>query len=209
MKKHLIYGDLIFYLALPYLIWRFGQEPLGDYTAMLLTTVPGIFYTIYRFISEKQFNVTGLFILSTMTLGTIIDLMSQSAERMQWNNVYYGVALGLFWLLTILFKKPLAMYFAIDIAYLQGHNRNDSYKLFTIPDLYPSFCWLTALFAIRNFGQAGFKAYLLNTIGIEHYDRILFYMKVYGWTFSVIIFISFLYIANKISKYTDLTIPKS
>ncbi|MGE7952042.1 hypothetical protein [Lysinibacillus xylanilyticus] len=59
-NKILILFELIFYAVLPYVIWNLGREPLGDYTAMLISTIPGIVYTIYRFILDKQFNITGL-----------------------------------------------------------------------------------------------------------------------------------------------------
>ncbi|MEQ6356007.1 VC0807 family protein [Lysinibacillus sp. M3] len=78
----------MFYAGLPYVIWNFGREPLGDYTAMLISTIPGIVYTIYRFILDKQFNITGLLILCSLALGTTVDLLSGSAEQMIWNGVY-------------------------------------------------------------------------------------------------------------------------
>ena len=85
-NKKFILLDLIFYAALPYLIWNFGRDSLGDYTAMLVSTIPGFVYTIYRFILDKQFNITGLFILGSLALGTTVDLLSGSAEQMIWNG---------------------------------------------------------------------------------------------------------------------------
>ena len=70
-NKSMILLELLFYAALPYAIWNFGREPFGDYVAMLLSTVPGFVYTIYRFILDKQFNITGFFILGSLALGTL------------------------------------------------------------------------------------------------------------------------------------------
>ena len=90
-NKNMVIMELLFYAALPYVIWKFGREPLGDYVAMLLSTIPGFIYTIYRFIKDKQFNVTGVFILASLLLSTTVDLLSGSAEQMIWNGVYLGL----------------------------------------------------------------------------------------------------------------------
>src|SRR5699024_11301313 len=90
-NKKIILLDLIFYLVLPYVIWKFGKEPLCDYLAMILSTVSGFVYTIYRFILEKQFNIAGLFIIGSLALSTTVDLLSGSAERMLWYSVYVGL----------------------------------------------------------------------------------------------------------------------
>ena len=62
MKKYAVILDLIFYVVLPFVIWTFGRESLGDYWALLLSTVPGFIYTITNFVRDRQFNITGIFI---------------------------------------------------------------------------------------------------------------------------------------------------
>ncbi|MBS2970420.1 hypothetical protein J9317_16860 [Metabacillus sp. KIGAM252] len=199
MKKHLIISDILFYLVLPYVIWEYGKAPLGDYWAMLLSTVPGIIYTVYRFFAEKQFNVTGLFIMASLSINTIIDLLSQNAERMQQNNVWVSVGFGLFWIATILIKKPFGLYLMVDIAYLQGHKREDSLKLYKQPKLLPLFYLVSFVFAMQNLLNAALRAFLLNQYGIAQYDKILFYMKIYGWVFTVILMITFVFVGMRIN----------
>ncbi|MGE7912884.1 VC0807 family protein [Lysinibacillus xylanilyticus] len=106
-NKILILFELIFYAALPYVIWNLGREPLGDYTAMLISTIPGIVYTIYRFILDKQFNITGLLILSSLALGTTVDLLSGSAEQMIWNGVYLSLFYTFLYIVTLMIKRPV------------------------------------------------------------------------------------------------------
>ncbi|MEG0601399.1 MAG: hypothetical protein RR494_14635, partial [Vagococcus sp.] len=90
-SKKLILFDLFFYAAIPYIVWNFGREPFGDYVAMLISTIPGFAYTCSRFFLDKQFNVTGLFILGSLALGTIVNLLSGSAEQMIRNGIYLGL----------------------------------------------------------------------------------------------------------------------
>jgi len=104
MKKLMVL-DLIFYMILPLLLWNYGREPFGDYYAMLLSTVPGFIYTVYRFLRERQLNISGLLIILSLFLSTIINLLSGSAENMLWNQVYFGYVYAALFLLSILFRK--------------------------------------------------------------------------------------------------------
>ena len=119
MKKesNLIIYDLILYLVFPLVLYKVLQHYFSDYWAMLLPTVPGILYTLFRFWYTKQFNVTGIFIISTLTVSTAVDLLALgSAKNLIVYNVYYHFALVGVFLILLALKKPLPYYFMIDIA---------------------------------------------------------------------------------------------
>ncbi|WP_240948557.1 VC0807 family protein [Bacillus sp. RO1] len=203
MKNKIVVFDLLFYLALPYLIWKFGQEPLGDYYAILLSTAPGFVYTIVRFAIERQFNVTGMFIMVSLLVSTLVDILSGDAFTMLQNSIYVSAGFGLFILGTMLIKKPLALYLGVDIAYLQGHKREDSFRLYRQKSILPAFYILTGIFALRGFVAAGLKYYLIGVYGVQGYDRILFFMKVNGWVFGVLIAGGFIYSSLKVNEYLE------
>ncbi|WP_241773258.1 VC0807 family protein [Bacillus sp. LL01] len=203
MKNKIVVFDLIFYLALPYLIWKFGQEPLGDYYAILLSTAPGFVYTIIRFAVERQFNVTGMFIMVSLFISTLVDILSGDAFTMLQNSVYVSAGFGLFILGTMLVKRPLALYFGVDIAYLQGHKREDSLKLYRQKSILPAFYIITGIFALRGLVAAGLKFYLIGVYGVQGYDRILFFMKVNGWVFGALIAAGFIYSSLKINDHLE------
>ncbi|MDN4074871.1 VC0807 family protein [Fictibacillus terranigra] len=203
MKKSIVVFDLLFYLILPYLIWNQGRDVLGDYYAILLSSVPGFIYTIFRFVKEKQFNVTGMFILFSLFAGTAIDLLSGGAERMLWNQVFFGIFMALLIFTTILIKQPLGMHFAVDIAYIQGEPRDKTQSLYRKPEFYKYFVGLTGLFAFRSLFQAGLKSYLLMEYGAKKYDFILFAMKISGWIFGGLITAGFVFISLKIYNYHE------
>lgn len=141
--------DLVFYLVIPFLIWKFAKPYIDPYYAMLLSSVPGIIYTLYTFKKEKQFNVTGFFILITLISNTTVDLLSGAAERMLWNDAYYHIVLGIIVICTIFIKKPLMLYFAADIAALQGHDRDKSRELYRDSRIYPALQYLTLFFGLQ------------------------------------------------------------
>ncbi|GEL77567.1 VC0807 family protein [Tenuibacillus multivorans] len=210
--KNFVLLDLIFYVGIPLLIWNYGRDPLGDYYAMLLSTVPGIIYTIYRFIKQKQFNIAGLFIIGSLIVSTTVNVMSNGAENMLWNQVYLGYATAGLFLLSIILLRPLALYFAVDFAYLQGHPRGNSKALFNAKGLFKWFQLLTGLFVFRGIFQNSLKAWLIMQYGVDGYDKMLIYLQVTGWVFTGLIIISYIFISSKITQYlkeNDYQIPAS
>lgn len=195
--------DLIFYAALPYIIWKYGRDPFGDYIAMLISTVPGFIYTIYRFIMERQFNVAGLFILGSLVLGTAVDLLSGSAERMIWNGIYLGLFYVFIHFIFLVIKRPLALYFAIDFAYLQGHKRKHSTTLFYQKGIFQWFQIIQTMFVVRGLFMAGLKTYLLQTYGVDGYGSMLIYRQVAGWVFGGIIMGLFCYTNVPIQNFFE------
>lgn len=201
-NKYLIFLELLFYAALPYAIWKFGREPFGDYAAMLLSSVPGIIYTVYRFAKDRQFNVTGLFILGSMLIGTTVDLLSGSAEQMIWNNVYLGLFYTFLYVILFIIKKPFPLYVAIDFAYLQGYARKDSKTLFFQKGIFGWFQLIQLVFIVRGLVMAGITVFLLRKYGIDSYGDMLIYKRLAGWLFSGILTGMFFYISVVIQKYT-------
>lgn len=201
MNKKLIMLDLICYGAIPYLMWNYGREPLGDYIAILLSTVPGLIYTVYRFIKEKQFNIAGLFIITSLLIGTIVNLFSSSADNMLWNQVYLGFITGVIFLLSMMMKKPLALYFAVDMAYLQGYRREDSKELFNSKGLFLWFQIINILFVFRSIFTSSLKASLVQKYGADGYDKVIIYLNISGWVFNALIFLGFIFISNKIAQF--------
>lgn len=200
MKKLMVL-DLIFYMILPLLLWNYGREPFGDYYAMLLSTVPGFIYTVYRFLRERQLNISGLSIILSLFLSTIVNLLSGNAENMLWNQVYLGYVYAALFLLSILFRKPLALYFAVDFAYLQGYPRKNSKALFSSKGIFKWYQMMTGLFFVRSIFQNSLKAWLIYSYGVEGYGQMLIYMQISGWFFSGLIMIGYFYVVSKVNRY--------
>lgn len=193
--------ELLFYVALPYCIWNFGREPFGDYAAMLLSTIPGFIYTIYRFVLDKQFNITGLFILCSLVLGTTVNLLSGSAEQMIWNGIYLGLFYTFLYFVALIIKRPLSLYFAVDFAYLQGHDRKNSKQLFNEKGIFKWFQFIEAIFVIRGLFMAALTVLLLKKYGVDGYGSMLIYKQIAGWIFGAIIMGMFFYINVPVRKH--------
>lgn len=204
MKKNLFILDIIFYVGLPLFVWHVLRDHVGDYAAMLLTSVPGIIYTLYRFKEMKEINVTGTFILATMVIGMVVDLMSGSALQMLWNNVYYAAAIGVFYLLTMLLKKPLALYFALDMAELQGYDRTFSKHLYFQKRLFIVFQLITFVFALRNVLSVLLNSWLIQQYGVEAFDNGILIKQILGWVMTGLTIIGFIYVGKVIQDSPEM-----
>lgn len=208
MNRRLALLDIICYVAIPFIIWNYGREPFGDYWAIIFSTVPGLIYTIYRFWSERQFNILGIFIILSLLIDTTVNLLSGSAENMLWNQVYLGYGYAGVFLISVVLKRPLALYFMVDWAYIQGFARKNSISLYYRRELFTGFQVLTGLFIIRSIIQTSFKAWLLQKYGPESYGQMLIYLRISGWIFSGVITIAFIMMILKINKVVEKRIEK-
>jgi|SRR5690606_14615139 len=203
MKKKLILLDMICYIALPLLIWNNGRELLGDYPAMLISTIPGLIYTVYRFVMERQFNIAGLFIIGSLFISTTVNILSGSAEQMLWNGIYLGLFYVFIHLIALIFKRPLALYFAVDFVYLQGWPRNQSTPVFYTKGIFMWFQIIQILFIVRGLFVAGLKMWLLQKYGVDGYNQMLIYRQICEWVFGLAITGLFIYTNVPINKYFE------
>lgn len=203
MKSNYIFLELIVYMALPYIIWTYGRDSIGDYYAMLLSTTPAIIYTIYRFVKDRQFNVFGIFIISSLTLGTVVDLLSGSAIQMLWNSVWLSYAFTAIYLISIIVRKPLGLYFAVDFMYLQGFPRENSKKLYFIKGNFKWYQIITGIFVLRGLFINTLTAWLITKHGVDAFMHLIFLRKALAIGFGILIFAAYAYAGKKITEYTS------
>lgn len=204
MKRNFVLLDLLIYVALPLFVWNIMRDYIGDYYAMLLSSVPGIIYTVYRFIEMKKVNTFGLFILVTLIVGTLIDVLAGSSIQLLWNNVYYAAALSLFFFITMLLRKPISLFFGLDFAELQGYDRTFSKRLFYKKPLYRIFQLITLCFALRSGILAIVKAWLILEYGVEAFDKGIILRQAFSWIMTGITVAGFIYIGKIIQDSPQL-----
>ena len=149
---------------------------------------------------DRQFNLTGIFIISSLLIGTAVDLLSENAERMLWNQIYLSGLFTTLYLVSIIIKKPLALLFSVDYAYLSGYPREDSKQLFNRTELFKWFQALTLLFVVRGIVQIIVKTWLLLTYGADSYGSMIIYLNIVGWLFTSLVIIGYIGIIKKINS---------
>ncbi|HZG74780.1 MAG TPA: VC0807 family protein [Paenibacillus sp.] len=198
----LVVFDLAFYAVMPYAIWVLTRHSLSDYHALLLSTVPGFVYTIFRFAKERSWNVTGLFLIAALLIGTTVDLLSGNAETMILNNIRTLLVFGVFFLATMLAKRPMALYFFEDTARVLGWLPEKARSADTLRSeaFLPYFQGLTFLFALRYVAIAIVKLILFSIHGVEGYALLIWWRVALSWGFGALILLASLYVAGRVRK---------
>jgi hypothetical protein len=204
LQKNIVLLDLICFVIFPLVVWNVGKDYIGAYYAMLFSSVPGIIYSLYRFYELKRINITGLFIIGNLIIGTLIDVLAGSALQMLWNNVFYDYALATFFLLTIIIKQPMALYFGLDFVELQGQDRTFSKKLFFQKKIFVIFQLITLGFALRNSILAVIKTWLIIEYGTDAFTKGLLFRQAFSWMMAGITVVGYSYISKIINQSPEL-----
>jgi hypothetical protein len=199
MSKRILL-DAFFYLAVPLLMWNMFRESLGDYYTILYGMLPAVIYTIAMAVIKKEWNVTGIFFLSLISLNFVFNLISKTAEQELWNGVYMSIISIAFYLLTILIKKPIGMYFFIDYAYAKGVPRKASKALYRTTENYGHFVKFTLFLVLREVVVGGVKSFLIFNKGVEAFNTIQVTSSVLGYVFTGLTVLYVIYIIKRTKK---------
>lgn len=192
--------DAFFYLAVPLITWNLFREDLGDYLTILMGMLPAVIYTIAMAILKKEWNVTGIFFLSIISMNFIFNLLSKSAEQELWNGVYMNIISIVFYLITIFIKKPIGMYFFIDYAFAKGIPREKSKVLYRKPNNYPHFVKLTLLLTLREVVLVTVLSYIIIEKGVDGFNTFQATNSVLGYIFMGLTVLYVIYIAKNLEK---------
>lgn len=192
--------DVFFYLGVPLLVWNLFKEDLGEYHAILFGMLPAVIYTVVSFILKKEWNVTGVFFLSIISLNFLFNVLSENAEQELWNGVYMcGISIA-FYVITILAKKPIGIYFFIDYAHAKGVPREDSSKLYRSSDNYHHFVKFTWFLVLREVVVGVVKSILILEKGVDGFNTIQITSSVLGYVFTGLTIVYVIYILKNIKK---------
>jgi hypothetical protein len=173
---------------------------------MLLSTVPGIIYTLYTFFKEKQYSVTGLLILTTMVISGMMDVFSRSAHQMLWNMVYMNSGLVLLWCFTMVIKKPMAMYFFIDYSYLNGVPKSESRSLYMQKPFFRYFIYLTLFMTFRELSDIFLRIFLIHLYDVEGFNKIKVITQIWNMLTTIMFVYGIILIIKQIHKHQSTSL---
>lgn len=190
---------------MPYAIWIAARSSVTEYHALLLSTVPGFAYTISRFAKERSWNVTGLFLIAALLVGTLVDVLSGDAETMIRNNIRMLLVFGLCFLASIMVNRPLALYFFADTMAVLGLHpqRGKAAETYRRKEWMPYFQALTLLFVLRYATIAAAKTVMFSSYGVSGYGLLIWWRVGLSWGFGAAILLASLYVAGKVRERAE------
>ncbi len=199
--------DVIFYLGIPMATWNFCRELWGDYLTILFGMLPAVIYTIVSFILHKEWNVTGVFFLSLISLNFLMNLLSHTALQELWNGVWMSCICTTFYVITILIRRPIGLYLFIDYSHARGVPREKSKALFCTPKHFHHFVRFTLFLCLRELVVIIVKSSMIIKMGVEGFDSIQLFSTILNYAFTALMVYYIVYIVKQIAK--DKTEPAS
>lgn len=207
MKKKRILLDLLVYLIIPLLCWNLFRGTISDYWLITIGLVPGLIYTIVTVAIEKEWSISGVFLLVMISLNLVVNLLSSTATQALWNPVWLSAATIVFYVLTMAAKRPFGIFFFIDYAHRMGMPRERAVKLYGHPANIGHFYKFTAFLMLREVVTILVRAVLLTIYGVDGYNQVSVGNSVVNYAFTGLTVVYVIYIL----KHMDNTVlaPKA
>jgi hypothetical protein len=207
MKKKIIL-DILLYLGIPLLLWNYRHTfSLSDYYAIFLGLVPGLLYTILDFFRSKEFNVSGLFLMVVMVLNFIFNILSKNALQELWSGIYVSLILIVIYIVSMIARKPIGMFFFVDYAYAKGIPRKVSTERYSQKKYLPYFQWFTVFLATRELIVVVIKSIMIRNFGLQGFNTIQVVMNTISYAFVALTFLVVIRILKKIKVTGQVTTP--
>lgn len=201
MPKNLtLLFDVLFYFILPIFCWEVLRVYLSDYLAILISSFPGIGYSIYRYLQTKALSFTRLFLLINIISGLLIDLLSRTALQVLWNDAFYSLGLSVLYLGSCFLFKPLLFYFTLDILVLRGYDRKLTKEILLTKEALRIFRITTLMNSIREVIYASFLLMLIPKYGVEMYTYSIIFDQLFSFLMSGVSLIAFIFLHRLIHE---------
>ena len=194
--------DFVLFFFFPLVFWELCREVVGDYPAMILSTLPGILYSFYRFKNNARLNYTGICVILNLTAGLLVDLLSGSALQLLWNNVFYSAALLFIYSVSVAARKPVYLYFTLDLMVMRGYDRKVTKELFFEKKTYKLFQLITLIYCANELIYILCLSTWIMKYGVEAYRLDIILVSSLNTMLSIASLTAFFFIHQAVNEVT-------
>ncbi|HLI87090.1 MAG TPA: VC0807 family protein [Ktedonobacteraceae bacterium] len=178
--------------VLPFIIYTAltNYTSLSNYIALVLTGVPSLIDSIVGILRRKRMDILAGIVLTGIAVSLILIALGGSPKVYLIRESFFTVALAIAYLISLLFPRPLAFYFA---RHFSTGNRADNVAWFNTLWQYPQFRHtmrvITAVWGIGFLLEAAIRTYLVIVLSTAQFlivSPFVFYGFLGGimlWTF--------------------------
>lgn len=199
-KDFYLLWDLFFYFLIPIFCWEIGRQYLPDYMAMILSSFPGIFYSVLRLYQTGSLFFTRIYLLINIIAELSVDLLSGSALRLLWNTAFYSLGLCFVYFFSCIINKPLFLYFSLDILVQQGYDRKITREVFFGRTALKILKTLTYINGFRELTFAILLIRLIKKRGVEIYTFSILLDQLFSFLISGVSILVFFYLYKLLNE---------
>jgi len=97
--------------------------------------------------NKRSISITTIFIITMLIIYGMLILICNSWQGVLWRSVYYNTILTMFWIISVIIKKPLILTFFADLDAFNGKNRKKRLEFYNSEKILPYFYGVTLFFA--------------------------------------------------------------
>jgi|SRR5579884_1433750 len=173
--------------VLPYVLYILLSPHLPQVTALAVTAVPALIYTLVGFVWNRRIDLIGAIALITIAIGIISALLIHDPHVFLIRESFFTAGYGILCLVSLLFPRPLMFYFG---RYFVGGN--DPAKMANYDALwqYPYFRFtnriVTIIWGVGFLGEAIVRTILVYNLSTAQFLAIS-PIVLYGITIGLIV----------------------
>jgi len=196
--------DFVLFFFFPLVFWELCREVVGDYPAMILSTLPGILYSFYRFKNNARLNYMGICVILNLTAGLLVDLLSGSALQLLWNNVFYSASLLFIYSVSVAARKPVYLYFTLDLMVMRGYDKKITKELFFEKKTYKLFQLITLIYCANELIYILCLSTWIMKYGVEAYRLDIILVSSLNTMLSIASLAAFFFIHQAVNEITPV-----
>lgn len=154
----------------PYLVYEALHKPYGDTKALMASIVPPLLWSGYELIKTKKLDALSVVIIASIIFTVIATAMGGSARLIQVRDALVTGAIGVMFLASLAFEKPLIFYLG---RALSGRRTDDDAPdfdtLWQMPTAPHVFKLITAVWGVGLVLQTSLLCFLAYQWSISRY----------------------------------------
>lgn len=173
--------------VLPYVLYILLSPHLPQVTALAITAVPALIYTLIGFVLNRRIDLIGAIALITIAIGIISALLIHDPHVFLIRESFFTAGYGILCFVSLLFPRPLMFFFGRYFS-----SGNDRAKMATYDALwqYPYFRFvnrmITIFWGVGFLGEAVVRTILVYKLSTAQFLAIS-PIVLYGITIGVIV----------------------
>lgn len=164
-RKTIIF-TLLLNIALPYLIYRLLAPHTSSVFALSAAAIVPLGESVYTLIRTRKADVFSGFIFLGLILGVIAALLGGDERFILLRESYVTGIMGVLFLISLLFPRPLIYYFAERFA---GRDPQMDDKWNRLPQYRRTFRLMTAVWGCALLLEAVIKVALMNFLSVSSF----------------------------------------
>ena len=210
-RKEIIRGIVITLLingAVPFVVYEVLRSHMSSIAALSIATVIPLIDNLFSFIKRRKMDVFAVFMLVSFLLGIIMMCIGGSERLLLIRESFVTGILGIIFLVSLLFPRPLIFYFAIRFTV---GNDPDKTSAFADNWQYAYFRFvlrlMTVVWGLALLGESAVRSILVFKLSVTQFLAVSNFVM-YGFVGAAIVF-TVIYRKHSQKKFKEIISNKT